>query len=256
MIAEYGGLARQMPIYATYFLIMALSSMGLPLLNGFIGEFTILQGAFARSFWWALLRRHRHRPRRRVPAVALPADLLRRALQPGEREAARPDRARAADARAARVLGVLDRPLSEAALRRAADAVREDRPRPSAARPKRPPALSRGTRRAAPPRRPRRTPARHGERRTPSDWFLLSPELFLTAAGLLAARAAPSSSARRKRGVPGLPRGPAVVVDRRDARVRGRRGAARGKGPILAGMFVVDNFALFFKFADPALDRC
>jgi NADH-quinone oxidoreductase subunit M len=53
MIAEYGGLARPMPIYATYFLVMALSSMGLPLLNGFIGEFTILQGAFARSFWWA-----------------------------------------------------------------------------------------------------------------------------------------------------------------------------------------------------------
>jgi NADH-quinone oxidoreductase subunit M len=53
MIAEYGGLARQMPIYATYFMVMALSSMGLPLLNGFIGEFTILQGAFARSFWWA-----------------------------------------------------------------------------------------------------------------------------------------------------------------------------------------------------------
>jgi len=53
MIAEYGGLARRMPVYATYFMIMALSSMGLPLLNGFIGEFTILQGAFARSFWWA-----------------------------------------------------------------------------------------------------------------------------------------------------------------------------------------------------------
>jgi NADH-quinone oxidoreductase subunit M len=53
MISEYGGLARQMPVYATYFLIMALSSMGLPLLNGFIGEFTILQGAFAKNFWWA-----------------------------------------------------------------------------------------------------------------------------------------------------------------------------------------------------------
>jgi NADH-quinone oxidoreductase subunit M len=53
MISEYGGLARQMPIYATFFLIMALSSMGLPLLNGFIGEFAILQGAFAVSFWWA-----------------------------------------------------------------------------------------------------------------------------------------------------------------------------------------------------------
>lgn len=54
MISDYGGLARPMPIYATYFLIMALSSMGLPLLNGFIGEFSILAGAFARSFWWAL----------------------------------------------------------------------------------------------------------------------------------------------------------------------------------------------------------
>jgi NADH-quinone oxidoreductase subunit M len=53
MISEYGGLAKQMPLYATYFLIIALSSMGLPLLNGFIGEFTILQGAFARNFWWA-----------------------------------------------------------------------------------------------------------------------------------------------------------------------------------------------------------
>src|SRR5512132_96026 len=54
MIADYGGLARQMPVYATYFMVMALSSMGLPLLNGFIGESTILQGAFAKSFWWAL----------------------------------------------------------------------------------------------------------------------------------------------------------------------------------------------------------
>ncbi len=53
MISEYGGLAKPMPIYATYFMIMVLSSMGLPLLNGFIGEFTILQGAFARNFWWA-----------------------------------------------------------------------------------------------------------------------------------------------------------------------------------------------------------
>ena len=53
LIADYGGLARPMPVYATYFMVIALSSMGLPLLNGFIGEFTILQGAFARSFWWA-----------------------------------------------------------------------------------------------------------------------------------------------------------------------------------------------------------
>jgi NADH-quinone oxidoreductase subunit M len=44
MIADYGGLAKQMPMYATLFLIAALSSMGLPALNGFIGEFAILLG--------------------------------------------------------------------------------------------------------------------------------------------------------------------------------------------------------------------
>jgi NADH-quinone oxidoreductase subunit M len=53
MIADYGGLAKQMPLYATLFLIAALSSMGLPALNGFIGEFTILLGAANRSLVWA-----------------------------------------------------------------------------------------------------------------------------------------------------------------------------------------------------------
>src|SRR5712671_2141627 len=53
MIAEYGGLAKQMPMYATLFLIAALSSMGLPALNGFVGEFTILLGAANRSIVWA-----------------------------------------------------------------------------------------------------------------------------------------------------------------------------------------------------------
>ena len=53
-ISEYGGLAKQMPMYATLFLIAALSSMGLPTLNGFIGEFTILLGAANRSIVWAV----------------------------------------------------------------------------------------------------------------------------------------------------------------------------------------------------------
>src|ERR1700722_13594146 len=43
-ISEYGGISNVMPVYATITLIMFLSSMGLPLLNGFVGEFTILQG--------------------------------------------------------------------------------------------------------------------------------------------------------------------------------------------------------------------
>ncbi|QOY84918.1 complex I subunit 4 family protein [Paludibaculum fermentans] len=53
-IAEYGGLFRVMPIFTFIFLIAALSSMGLPPMNGFIGEITIIKGAFEMSFWWAL----------------------------------------------------------------------------------------------------------------------------------------------------------------------------------------------------------
>jgi NADH-quinone oxidoreductase subunit M len=44
-----------MPVYATFFLIITMSSIGLPTLNGFIGELTILIGAFNRTWWWAAL---------------------------------------------------------------------------------------------------------------------------------------------------------------------------------------------------------
>src|SRR6266496_1119987 len=53
-IAEYGGLLRVMPIFTIVFLIAALSSMGMPPLNGFIGEITILQGAYQMSLNWAV----------------------------------------------------------------------------------------------------------------------------------------------------------------------------------------------------------
>ena len=52
-IKELGGLSNVMPVYATLFMIVMLSSIGLPLLNGFIGEFTILQGAFEVNWHWA-----------------------------------------------------------------------------------------------------------------------------------------------------------------------------------------------------------
>lgn len=54
MIADYGGLAKVMPIYAMMFMIITMASIGLPTLNGFIGELTILVGAFNRSVWWAV----------------------------------------------------------------------------------------------------------------------------------------------------------------------------------------------------------
>ena len=52
-IKEFGGLAHVMPNYAIVFAIAMLSSAGLPLLNGFVGEFTILQGAFEANKIWA-----------------------------------------------------------------------------------------------------------------------------------------------------------------------------------------------------------
>lgn len=55
LISEYGGLSKIMPIYALVFLIMTLSSIGLPLLNGFIGEFTILAGVFQAKPVWAII---------------------------------------------------------------------------------------------------------------------------------------------------------------------------------------------------------
>src|SRR5438128_3373926 len=52
-ISEYGGLSKVMPVFAAIFLIMTMSSIGLPTLNGFIGEFLILQGVFVASKVWA-----------------------------------------------------------------------------------------------------------------------------------------------------------------------------------------------------------
>lgn len=52
-IAGYGGVAIAMPRFATVFAIAAFASAGLPLLNGFVGEFTIVQGVFAVNRIWA-----------------------------------------------------------------------------------------------------------------------------------------------------------------------------------------------------------
>jgi NADH-quinone oxidoreductase subunit M len=55
MMADFGGLAKSMPIYATIFVIVALSSAGLPGLNGFIGEFMVLSGTFKTMPWYAVV---------------------------------------------------------------------------------------------------------------------------------------------------------------------------------------------------------
>jgi len=55
LISEFGGLSSAMPVYAAVFLIIAMSSMGLPGLNGFIGEFMILMGTFTVNWKWAAI---------------------------------------------------------------------------------------------------------------------------------------------------------------------------------------------------------
>jgi NADH-quinone oxidoreductase subunit M len=52
-ISEFGGLATPMPRYAAFFLFAVLSSLGLPLLNGFVGEFLVLIGTYQAHWEWA-----------------------------------------------------------------------------------------------------------------------------------------------------------------------------------------------------------
>ena len=49
MIVDFGGLAKCMPIFATIFMVVTLSSIGLPGLNGFVGEYMILFGSFVQG---------------------------------------------------------------------------------------------------------------------------------------------------------------------------------------------------------------
>jgi NADH-quinone oxidoreductase subunit M len=54
MISDFGGLAKSVPILSGVFLFVALSSLGLPGLNGFVGEFLILLGTFFAYRWWVI----------------------------------------------------------------------------------------------------------------------------------------------------------------------------------------------------------
>src|SRR5207245_10987339 len=54
-IADFGGLATPMPMYASFFLFIVLASVGLPLLNGFVGEFLVISGAFSVTAVYGIL---------------------------------------------------------------------------------------------------------------------------------------------------------------------------------------------------------
>ena len=52
LITDFGGLSKQMPLFATIFMIVTLSSIGLPGTNGFVGEFMVLLGAYESELRW------------------------------------------------------------------------------------------------------------------------------------------------------------------------------------------------------------
>ncbi len=54
-IAELSGIQKAAPVFAAVFTVVMLSSIGLPGLNGFVGEFLILLGSFVTRRWWAVV---------------------------------------------------------------------------------------------------------------------------------------------------------------------------------------------------------
>jgi NADH-quinone oxidoreductase subunit M len=54
-LSSFGGLAKQVPLLATFLLIIGLASIGLPGTNGFVGEFLILLGAFKAKWWYGAI---------------------------------------------------------------------------------------------------------------------------------------------------------------------------------------------------------
>ncbi|MGQ0811463.1 MAG: complex I subunit 4 family protein [Nitrospiraceae bacterium] len=54
-LSAFGGIAKQVPLLATFFLLIGLASIGLPGTNGFVGEFLILLGAFQAKWWYGAI---------------------------------------------------------------------------------------------------------------------------------------------------------------------------------------------------------
>ncbi len=54
-IADYGGVANTMPVFAAFFMLFAMANSGLPGTSGFVGEFLVIMGAVKVNFWYALL---------------------------------------------------------------------------------------------------------------------------------------------------------------------------------------------------------
>jgi NADH-quinone oxidoreductase subunit M len=54
-IADYGGVANRMPVFAAFFVFFAMANSGLPGTSGFVGEFMVIMGTMKVSFWYTFL---------------------------------------------------------------------------------------------------------------------------------------------------------------------------------------------------------
>ncbi|HEX4943849.1 MAG TPA: NADH-quinone oxidoreductase subunit M [Usitatibacteraceae bacterium] len=54
-IADYGGVANTMPVFAAFFVLFAMANSGLPATSGFVGEFLVIMGSVKVNFWYAFL---------------------------------------------------------------------------------------------------------------------------------------------------------------------------------------------------------
>jgi len=54
-IADYGGVANTMPIFATFLVLFSMANAGLPGTSGFVGEFMVIIASFKANFWYAFL---------------------------------------------------------------------------------------------------------------------------------------------------------------------------------------------------------
>ncbi|MBA0902851.1 MAG: NADH-quinone oxidoreductase subunit M [Candidatus Nitrotoga sp.] len=54
-IADYGGVASKMPVFAAFFVLFAMANVGLPGTSGFVGEFMVIMGTIKTNFWYAMM---------------------------------------------------------------------------------------------------------------------------------------------------------------------------------------------------------
>ncbi len=114
LIDAYGGIARVVPVFSLILTVVALSSIGLPGLNGFVGEFLVLLGSFAAYPVGHRDRHDRRDLRRRLPPLGPSAHDLQPARRRREPAPHRPHPARARGDAAAGGRHRLARPLSRA----------------------------------------------------------------------------------------------------------------------------------------------